>query len=514
MINPTGKPFTVTEITRRIKDALEGTFGLVEVTGDVTNFRGASSGGHLYFSLADSDSRHVVQAQIPVTVFAGVARGLTFQLAQGKKITVTGNLEVYAPQGKYQIIARKVAPAGEGDLMARYLEIKRNLDAEGLFAPERKRPLPLLPRHIGVVTAQTGAAIRDIVNTFTRRFPNLDILIAPVRVQGTGAAAEIARGVQALNLVGVPGGGFLEDLPPRDVILVCRGGGSFEDLWEFNEESVARAIFASRAPVISGVGHEIDTSICDLVADVRAATPTAAAEIAIRPKADFEATLRLQSEKMASALSRRVADFRGRLNAAAKNRVFAEPAHAVNAYRQDLDHLMTRRDAALAAATAAAHGRLSKAAAALSVQQARRIPELRARLADFSTRAAAVLERRLADRRARVGSLSRALAALSPLAVLDRGYSITLLDDGHALRDPAEAPAATLFPTVVTFTSETFVVTFPSYTVSSAPRAVPSSAGVPAPRTNFTVHATSTFLTTMSSSSMNFSSSLFFILNL
>ena len=447
MLSPSGKPFSVTELTRRIKDTLEGTFGMVEVTGDITNFRGASTGGHLYFSLADSDARHMVQAQIPVTVFAGVARGLTFQLGLGKKITVTGNLEVYAPQGKYQIIARKVVPAGEGELMARYLDLKRRLDQEGLFAPEHKKPLPLLPRHIGIVTAPTGAAIRDIINTFTRRFPNLDILVAPVRVQGTGAAAEIARGIEALNRVGIPGGGFLERLPRRDVILVCRGGGSFEDLWEFNEEAVARAIYNSKTPVITGVGHEIDTSICDLVADVRAATPTASAEIAIRPKADFEAALRLMSERMETALSRKVADARGRITTAEKNRVFAEPAHTVNAYRQDVDHLATRRDAALAAALAEARNRLASASSTLAVQQARRIPELRGRLSDISSRASTSMERHLADLHARIDSFSRQLSALNPVAVLERGYSITLLEDGRALRSPEEAPFGTRLTT-------------------------------------------------------------------
>lgn len=448
MLSPSGKPFTVTALTRLIKEKLEGEFGIVEVTGDITNFRGASTGGHLYFSLADSDARHVVQAQIPVTVFAGVARGLGFKLELGKKITVSGPLEVYAPQGKYQIIARKVVAAGEdGQLMARYLEIKRKLDAEGLFAPGRKRPLPLLPRHIGVVTAPTGAAIRDIVTTFTRRFPNLDILVAPVRVQGKGAAEEIARGVKALNLVGVTGKGFLEDCPRRDVILVCRGGGSFEDLWEFNEEVVARAIFASEIPVVTGVGHEIDTSICDLVADVRAATPTAAAEITIRPKVDFEAALHLASDKMGAALSHRVADARGRLAAAAKNRVFAEPAHAVNAYRQDVDHLATRRDAALSAAVAAARRRLTEVASALAIQRARRIPELRARLVDIASRMEAAMGRCVSTQRARHDALSRQLSALSPVAVLERGYSITLLDDGRALRSPEEAPFGTRLTT-------------------------------------------------------------------
>lgn len=407
------KPLSVTEVTRRIKLLVNG-LGTVEVEGEISNVV-VSQNGHMYLSLKDTG------AQISAVIFAGTLRTLPVKPQNGQKVVVAGQVDVYAPRGSYQLLVRKLRLAGQGDLMARFIEMKEKLNADGLFEQAHKKRLPALPLHIGVVTAPTGAAVRDIIRTFARRYPGLDILIAPVHVQGAGAAEEIAAGVYAMNLVGVKGSGLLEDEPRRDVVIVARGGGSLEDLWAFNEEVVARAIYASEIPVISGVGHEIDTSISDLVADVRASTPTAAAEMAIRPRAEFENGIRELGDKMSVAIGRRLENLSARLKAAEKNRVFSEPRHAVESYSQQLDHACTRMESALADAATASRKRLDRANSSLSVQHARFIPTVRAR----------------------IDVLAHQLSALNPTAVLERGYSITMLENGRALRKPEEAPSGT-----------------------------------------------------------------------
>ena len=444
MLNPTGKPFTVTELTQKIKQLLEGSVGTVRITGELSNIRPASANGHLYFTIKDAG------AQINAVMFAGNLRTVAFALENGVKVVATGDLTVYAQRGQYQIIVRKMDRVGQGDLMARFEELKRKLYAEGLFDKAHKRPLPFLPRHIGIVTAPTGAAIRDMVNVLSRRFPNLDILIAPAKVQGVGSAEEIARGVRDLNEVGHPGGRILPDWPKRDVIIVGRGGGSLEDLWSFNEEAVARAVYESAIPVISAVGHEIDFSICDFTADLRAPTPSAAAEIVVRPKEGLQGGVDGLADRLAKALDRIRAECRARLAAAAGHRVFAEPAHAVERYYQHVDLLTARADAALEGRLTALRRRFADARATLEIQRSRRLPELRTRLSSLSDRATRALEKAIETRRRTLESASRQLGALSPVAVLERGYSITLLDDGRALRDPAEAPAGTRLTTRLT----------------------------------------------------------------
>ena len=441
MLNPTGKPFTVSELTLRIKNLLEGQVGTVQITGELSNVRPPSANGHLYFTLKDAG------AQIDAVMFAGNLRTVSFKPENGLKVDAAGDLSVYPQRGRYQIIVRKMAPVGQGDLMAQFEALKRKLQAEGLFDQARKRPLPFLPRHIGIVTAPTGAAIRDMVNVLSRRFPNLDVLIAPAKVQGAGAAEEIAQGIRDLNEVGNPDGRLLPDLPRREVIIVGRGGGSLEDLWSFNEEVVARAVYESALPVISAVGHEIDFSICDFAADYRAPTPSAAAEIVVRPKADLQGGIDVLSDRLAKALDRIRADRRARLSAAAGHRVFAEPAHAVERYAQHVDLLTARAASALDGRLTALRRRFADARAALEIQRSRRLPELRMRLSGLSERASRALDKALEARRNAVGTAARQLGALSPVAVLERGYSITLLNDGRALRDPAEAPAGTRLTT-------------------------------------------------------------------
>jgi exodeoxyribonuclease VII large subunit len=266
-------------------------------------------------------------------------------------------------------------------------------------------------------------------------------------VQGAGAAEEVARGIRDLNEVGNSAGRILPDWPRRDVIIVGRGGGSLEDLWSFNEEIVARAVYESAIPIISAVGHEIDFSICDFTADYRAPTPSAAAEIVIRPKEDLQGGVDVLADRLETALDRIRADCRSRLTAAAGHRVFAEPAHAVERYYQHVDLLTARADAVLEGYLTALHRRFADARATLEIQRSRRLPELRTRLTSLSDRAARALEKAIEAHRRTIESASRQLGALSPVAVLERGYSITLLDDGRALRDPAEAPAGTRLTT-------------------------------------------------------------------
>lgn len=439
MLSALGKPFSVTEISTLVRNCLEERFGTVEVEGEITDFRGASASGHLYFSLKDAQSR------IGVVLFSGRAAFVRAKVENGKKVRVTGRLTAYGGTSRYQIVAANVVDVGVGDLAVRFEELKRHLAAEGLFDEARKRPLPPLPRHIGVVTSPTGSVIRDFVNVLTRRYPNIDILVSPARVQGAGAADEIARGVRELNLVGTPAGGPLASLPPREVIVVMRGGGSMEELWCFNEEVVARAVAESSVPVISGVGHQTDFTICDFAADLRAPTPSAAAELLVRPKADFQATLAAHAAGLEAALSSRLENYRSRLSAARSNRVFSEPRHLLESFMQRLDAMSRSLDAAAGDALRSRRERVAAAQSALAVRKARFLPETRARLDAARTRMAHAAAAALERRRAALSAASRSLSALSPLAVLERGYSITMLDDGRALRDPAQAaPGARL----------------------------------------------------------------------
>ncbi len=258
----TRKVLSVSELTGQIRGLLEKTIGLVWVSGELTNLR-AQSSGHVYFTLKDAG------AQLSCVLFSREKVSHREVLADGQKVLLQGDLTVYEPRGQYQLIVRAVELQGVGALQMAFEKLKQKLAAEGLFAPERKRPLPDFPHRIGLVTSPTGAAIRDVLHVVQRRNPALEIILAPARVQGDGAAAEIAEAIRRLNTFDAA----------LDLILITRGGGSLEDLWAFNEEAVARAIFESKLPVVSAVGHEIDFTIADFVADLRAATPSAAAEI-------------------------------------------------------------------------------------------------------------------------------------------------------------------------------------------------------------------------------------------
>lgn len=387
--------YRVAELTRRIKALLESDIGMVWVEGEVSNARTYPS-GHLYFTLKDES------AQLSAVLFRGVASASKVAVKDGAKVRILGELTVYEQRGQYQLIVRRVEEAGLGDLQRAFEELKARLTAEGLFDPARKKRLPLLPRTIGVVTSPAGAVIRDILNVLGRRFPDRHVVLAPVRVQGAGAAAEIAAAIDLLNARG-----------GVDVLIVGRGGGSLEDLWAFNEEVVARAIARSRIPVISAVGHETDFTICDFVADVRAPTPSAAAELVIRPKADFEETLSMLQRRLAQALRAHLLMLRNRFTRAARSYVFREPANLLARHRDRLDRQMDRMQRALETAL---------------TQRQQRLDEASLRLGHT-----ALLHAQRA--RHRLDRMCAALRNLNPRAVLARGYSVTLGPTGHPLLD-------------------------------------------------------------------------------
>lgn len=439
------KIYHVTELTRRIKATLEDDFGSVWVEGEVSGAKLVGS-GHLYFTLKDET------AQLAVAFFSFSRSGCKVEVKDGAKLRVFGRLTVYEPRGQYQLIVQKIEAAGQGSLQEAFEKLKERLNKEGLFDPARKRQLPVLPRHLGIVTSPTGAAIRDMLQILGRRFPNLHIVIAPARVQGEGSAAEIAEALDLLNQ--------RDDL---DVLIVGRGGGSLEDLWSFNEEVVARAIARSRLPVISAVGHEIDFTISDFVADVRAPTPSAAAELVVRPKADFEKQVTTLRRHLASAPQERLLTLRNRLVRAGHSYVFREPGNLLQRHRQLIRQLREQLRRALLDRGRDQRQRLDEASSSLGqsaelILQRRRqsLPLLANRLTAALPRAcereAQKVERAalrmkhpllMAVQRARqmVAQRGAQLRAFSPLAVLERGYSITQKQQGDVVRDASDLKA-------------------------------------------------------------------------
>lgn len=407
------RALTVTELTRRIKGTLERAFGAVEVEGEISNLSRPVS-GHLYFTIKDEG------AQISAVMFKGSQRMMRFEPRNGMVVRAAGDVTVYEKRGNYQILVRSMEEGGQGSLQARFEALKKKLAGEGLFAAERKRPLPLLPQHVGVVTSASGAAIRDILNVITRRFPNLHLLLAAVKVQGVGAAEEIAAAIDRLNEIG-----------GLDVLIVGRGGGSLEDLWCFNEEVVARAVARSRIPVISAVGHEIDFTICDFVADLRAPTPSAAAELVVGCKETFQETLAQLQRRQTAVMQRALQTARHRLERAAQSYVFREPANAVARHRQRLDAVHPRMGQLLRSALQARQQTLDWLGGRLQQRSRYAVQEGRQVLQDATGKMGYALKLTCQSHRQDVKRLEMQLRALSPLAVLQRGYSVTRLADGR-----------------------------------------------------------------------------------
>ena len=378
---------TVSELTREIKDQLESHYPDVWVTGEISNCRPARS-GHVYLTLKDD------QSQISAVIWRSTAARLKFDLADGLEVVARGGVEVYLPRGQYQLVIKQLTPKGVGALELAFRQLQERLSTEGLFDAERKQPIPRFPRRIALVTSPTGAAVRDMLQVITRRWPAVEIVLLPVRVQGAGAAEEIARAIEA-----VPA------LPRVDVVIAGRGGGSLEDLWAFNEEIVARAIAECPIPLVSAVGHEIDVSIADLVADVRALTPSEAGELVVPHRDEFVASLAAVRTRLTGALQQRAQRARGLLAGLASRPVLVRP-----------------------------HGRIRELAG--------RVDELQRRI-DHAVRATT------RSNRDRLGTAAAALQALSPLEVLGRGYSVTHTTDGDVVRNTGQLEIGTRISTTL-----------------------------------------------------------------
>ena len=419
-------PLTVSELSASLKRTVEDRFGHVRLRGEISGFKRAAS-GHLYLCLKDDN------AVIDGVMWKGGAQRLAFAAQDGVEVIATGKLTTYPGRSKYQIVIDRMELAGEGALMALLEKLKSKLAAEGLFAPERKKPLPFLPRTIGVVTSPTGAVIRDILHRLADRCPT-DVLVWPVLVQGVGAAEQVARAVRGFSAM--DGGG---PLPRPDLVIVARGGGSIEDLWSFNEEIVVRAVADCTIPIISAVGHETDTTLCDHAADRRAPTPTAAAEMAVPVRAELLAGLTEMGLRSGRAVRRSAAQARERLEMQA--RLMPTPDTLLSPQRQRLDQLSDALAGGLRQRLAEARAHLSEAGAALRPsllrqhlhRAAERLDRLRLR-PDYLTRA----HRDCATAFDRV---ARHFASLDPDLPLQRGYA-RVMAGGHLVASVNAARAA------------------------------------------------------------------------
>lgn len=392
--------YTVSEISGALKRTVEDTFGNVRVRGEISGYRGPHSSGHAYFALKDD------RARIEAVVWKGTMSRLKFKPEEGMEVIASGKLTTYPGSSKYQIVIDNLEPAGAGALMALLEERKRRLQAEGLFDPGRKKLLPFMPRVIGVITSPTGAVIRDIIHRISDRFP-LHVIVWPVRVQGETSGAEVAAAVRGFNEFTWDG-----PLPRPNVLIVARGGGSLEDLWGFNDEELARAVAASDIPVISAVGHETDWTLIDFVADVRAPTPTGAAEIAVPVKAELEATLASLSARLGSCLSRLFDRKRTALRAAA--RLMPSPDALFALPRRRLDEATSRLGRALSVSL----DRKRSSFAAIRLTPAsldRRLGEARRTLGTTQSRIDAAQRGGLRDRRARFDRASGRIS-IEPLS--------------------------------------------------------------------------------------------------
>jgi len=404
---PTREVVTVSELTTRIRGVLESTQGEVLVEGEIANSRLWKT-GHLYFTLRDE------HAQLKAVMFRSAVRYLRFTPEDGLRVIARGRVTVYEPKGEYQIVCEQLQPQGVGALQVAFDQLKRTLEADGLFEATRKRPLPLLPRQIGVVTSLHGAALQDILKVLARRHPTAHVVIRPVRVQGEGAAGQIARGIDQLSRQeGV------------DVIIVGRGGGSLEDLWAFNEEPVARAIATATVPVISAVGHEIDVTISDLVADIRAATPSAAAEIVVAGRDELLGRVDQLSDRLRATLRDTV---RGLLTSVLeldrRPGVAGWPARLAirGRHAAELTHALTQ---ATRSTLVTRERRLRSAQLKLEAHEpGRRLEASRTRLVVAGERLGAAIVHRRQRLEGRLGDLTGRLEALSPLGVLARGYAV------------------------------------------------------------------------------------------
>jgi len=387
--------FTVSTLTEAVRDMLQGALGEVWVKGELSQWRPSPS-GHVYFTLKDQG------AVLPCVLWRSQVARLKFKPEDGLEVLIGGGLDVYLPHGRYQLQVRTLEPLGAGALQQAFERLRRRLEAEGLFAPEHKVALPRLPKRIALVTSPTGAAVRDLVTVIRRRYPDVTLLLVPVRVQGAGAAEEIAHAIA-----------FADRAARADVIVAGRGGGSLEDLWAFNEEVVARAIFACRTPIVSAVGHETDVTMADLAADVRAATPSQAGELVVPVKAELVARLADEQRRLAQRLRVRLDRAWQRLESLADRPLLRSSRGLFATRRVRLEHLQARLTALSPAASLVAR---------------------RERLESLARRARGAAAATVLGRRSALERAAAALGALAPLSVLARGWSLTTTADGRVLR--------------------------------------------------------------------------------
>ncbi|MBI2379765.1 MAG: exodeoxyribonuclease VII large subunit [Gammaproteobacteria bacterium] len=424
--------FSVGALNRRAKNLLESQFGLIWVSGEISNFSCPAS-GHWYFSLKDSD------AQVRCALFRNKAQYLGFRPKDGQQVLLRARVSLYEPRGDYQLIGEYMEEAGQGALQRAFEQLKAKLAAEGLFASERKRALPAYPKAVGVITSATGAALHDVLSVLKRRMPSLPVFIYPASVQGAEAVPQLLGALEAANRRG-----------ECEVLILGRGGGSLEDLWCFNDERLARAIAASAIPVVSAVGHEVDFSIADFVADWRAPTPSAAAEAVSPDWREELAQLRHLEQRLSGRFLERLAQVRRQLEHLRKR--LPHPRQQLEHQHQRLDELLMRMDRLQSRRTQALRARLHGLELRLSARHpGLRLERQRHRAAELEQRLRLRMSQCLAERRGRLGILARTLETVSPLATLARGYSITRDAGSHrVLRSVHELSAEQMLETYFT----------------------------------------------------------------
>ncbi|MCA1575223.1 MAG: exodeoxyribonuclease VII large subunit [Acidobacteria bacterium] len=426
-------PMTVSELTSAVRNALEARFSSVWVEGEISNFK-AHSSGHWYFTIKDEG------AQLRAKSFRSANSRIRFRPTDGLHVRARGRLSVYEARGDYELIVEALDPVGAGALRIAFEQLRDRLQAEGLFAKELKRPLPVFPRRVGIVTSPTGAAIRDILNVISRRTRTVHVLFSPARVQGDGAGSDIARAVRLINEhhKRAERAGLSDDL--IDVLIVGRGGGSTEDLWAFNQEEVARAIRASAIPVISAVGHETDFTIADFAADLRAATPSAAAELVAAQEDQICSTLAELGHNLSRLMRFKIVDARTRVQEHALSKVFDEVRSRVRNARIETNSATHRMQLQMNRAVRDARGRADTFSFQLSPARLEtRLANARMRFDTAYNSCSGLMDTHLEEARTRLGLAATSLDALSPLAVLHRGYAIAQDQSGNLLRDAQSA---------------------------------------------------------------------------
>jgi exodeoxyribonuclease VII large subunit len=421
-LRPDRDVYSVSRLNREVKALLERGFGVIWLEAEISNLSRPSS-GHWYLSLKDAT------AQVRCCMFRQRNVLCTFNVKDGLKVLVRARLGLYEPRGEYQLVIEHMQDAGLGALQRQFEQLSAKLSAEGLFATERKRLLPKLPKRIGIITSPTGAAVRDILHVLARRFAAIPVLIYPVSVQGTAAAAEVCA---ALAVAG--------RRAECDVLILARGGGSLEDLWAFNQEALARAIIASPIPIITGIGHEIDFTIADFCADVRAPTPSAAAELVVPDGEEWLASLRRSGARLQRALLRSMQSRAQRLRWLAGRAALVSPSAKLAQQSQRLDELEQRLSRALGHLLAERRSAVNELRSQLwQASPISRVQGAAARHPLLISRLRTAILYDLRRSRERLSSLERTLNAVSPLATLQRGYAIVVAADGHILRNAADA---------------------------------------------------------------------------